>query len=341
MNRMLEYRNHSPFGTGLRLLLANKRLLLWLYLTNLAVGLYVGLPFHARISPILDHSLAAKSIAGRFDVSAFGMLMMNLDKHGTSLHTQAFHAVLVYGLIANILAAGIYYVFGTGELPRLSIVVGSGIEYFWRFFRLMLFAIIIIGPIMAALGALRSLILTHTDNVDVGRPVFVISLVTLIVLLLIGVFLRLWFDIAEAIVIQLGQTGLRRVLRTLGPSMRILWHRFGAAYFGYLLVTILGAIGLAFFVWLWVAAVPPHAVFLAWIIGQLGVLCLLTARIWQRGLATALVLSAEPLIVPVEPVRPVPVPVPPSVPVEPWPESPASNPLAGETTGPNADPLSS
>ncbi|MGC1784396.1 MAG: hypothetical protein WA708_17870 [Acidobacteriaceae bacterium] len=340
MNQMLEYRNHSPFGTGLRLLLANKRLLLWVYLTNLAVGLYVGLPFHARISPILDHSLAAERIAGRFDVSAFGMLMMNLGKRGNSLHVQAFHAILVYGLIANILAAGIYYVFGTGELSRLSIVVRSGIEYFWRFFRLMLFAIVIIGPIMAALIALRGVILTHADNVYVGRSFFFISLVTLIILLLVGLFLRLWFDIAEASVIQLGQqSGVRHIRRTLGPSMRILWHRFGAAYFGYLLIAVLGAVGLAFFVWLWIAVLPPRAVFLAWVIGQLGVLCLLTARIWQRGLATALVLAAEPVIAPSEPVRPVPAA--PSAPVEPWPESPASNPLAGETTGPNADPLSS
>jgi hypothetical protein len=330
INREIYIRNHSPFIAGWKLWLANKRLLLWVYLTNLAVGLYVGLPFHGRIGAILDHSLAADRIAGRFDVSAFGMLMMNLGRHGTSLHMQVFYAILVYGLIANVLAAGIYYVFIAGELPRLSIVVRYGIEYFWRFFRLMIFTIVICGAILAALEAIRGAILHAADNVYVGRTYFVISLITAIIWILIALFLRLWFDIAEASVIQIGQTGVRRVRRTIGPAWRLLWRRFAAAYFGYVLVAICGAVGMAFFVWLWIALVPPRGVFVAWVIGQLGVACLLASRIWQRGLASALVLTDAPeqpvAVLVAEPVAPVIVShVSPSA--EPGYESPASNPL--------------
>lgn len=330
INREINIRNHSPFVAGWKLWLANKRLLLWVYLVNLAVGLYVGLPFHGRISAILNHSIAADRIAGRLDVSAFGMLMMNLGRRGTSLHMQIFHGIVVYGLIANVLAAGIYYVFITSELPRLSIVVHSGIVYFWRFFRLMIFTIIICGAILAALGAIRAAILHAADNAYVGRTYFTISLVTAIIWILIALFLRLWFDIAEARVIEIGQVGLRRVRRTIGPAWRLLWRRFVAAYFGYVLVAICGAAALAFFVWLWVVFVPARAVFLAWVIGQLGVACLLISRIWQRGLASALVLADTPeqpvAVLVAEPVAPVIVsPVSPSA--EPGYESPASNPL--------------
>lgn len=330
INRQFNFRNHSPFVAGWKLWLSNKRLLLWVYLVNLAVGLYVGLPFHGRISAILNHSMAADRIAGRLDVSAFGMLMLNLGQHGNSLHFQFFHAILVYGLIANVLAAGIYYVFMTGEMPRLAIVARSGIEYFWRFFRLMLFTIIICGAILALLGAIRSAILHAADNAYVGRTYFTISLVTAIIWILIALFLRLWFDIAEANVIQIGQTGVRRVRRTIGPAWRLLGRRFAAAYFGYVLVAICGAVGFMFFVWLWVAFVPAHAVFLAWIIGQLGVACLLLSRIWQRGLASTLVLADaadQPVEVPfAEPLTPVTAsPVAPSA--EPGYGAPASNPL--------------
>lgn len=333
MDREFDYRTHSPFVTGFRLGLTNKRLLLWLYLTNLAVGLYAALPFHARISPVLDHSFAAGRIAGRLDVSALGALMLNLGKHGTSMFAQAFHATLAYGFFANVLAAGIYFVFVTAEPPRLSIVVRSGLEYFWRFFRLMIFTIIIGGAILAALNALRHLILMHANNVSVGRTYFTISIITLLIVLLTAVFLRLWFDIAEAKVAILGQTGIRRVRRTIGPSWTLLWRRFGAAYFGYLLVAIIGAAGFAFFLWLWVAFDPPRAVWLAWILGQLGMAWILAARIWQRGLATALAVSAEPVVQPaqaivVEPVNPTPAA--PYIPPEPLSEPPASNSLAAE-----------
>jgi len=297
MNRLLAYRNRSPLSAGMQLLLANKRLLLWTYLASLLLGLRAALPLHARLSGILDHSLAAQSIAGRFDFSSFALLTMGLGKHGTSLSTQAFLAIAVYCVFSNILAAGTYFVFGTGEAPRLATVVRSGLEYFWRFFRLLLFAAIIAGPVIAILAGLRAALLKHADNVYVERPFFYISLGTFILIALVAFFFRLWFDIAEASVIQLGLDGDRRVRRSLFPSLRILRLRFAPAYFSYLLIGTLGWVGLLVCLWLWVVAVPARAVPLAWILGQLGVFSLLAARIWQRGLATAIVAFAEPVAV--------------------------------------------
>lgn len=295
MNRLLAYRDRSTLQAGLRLLLANKRLLLWTYLASLLLGLRAALPFHARIGPILDHSLAAQDLAGRLDVSSYGLLMMHLGKQGTSLYTQAFSAILVYCVFANVLAAGTYFVFGSGELPRLATVVRSGLEYFWRFFRLLLFAALIGGIVVGVPAALRGLLLQHADNVYVGRPYFYISLATFVVVALVAFFVRLWFDMAEATVIQMGFDGDRRVRRSLFPSLRFLRQSFTSTYFSYLLIGVLGWAGLLLCVWLWVVAVPPRAVVLAWTFGQLGILSILVARIWQRGLATAAVAFAEPI----------------------------------------------
>jgi len=295
MNRLLAYRNDSPLGTGLRLLLANKRLLLWTYLASLLLGLRAALPFHARISPILDHSLAAQDLAGRLDVSSYALLTMHLGKQGTSLYTQAFAAIVVYCVFAILLAAGTYFIFGTGELPRLATVLRAGVDYFWRFFRLLLFAGFIGGTIVGGLAGLRSLLLKHADNVYVGRPYFYIALISFVAVALVAFFFRLWFDLAEAAVIQLGLDGDRRVRRSLFPSLRILRQRFASTYFSYLLIGLLGWTGLLLCVWLWVVAVPARAVPLAWVLGQMGVLSILTARIWQRGLATAVVAFADPV----------------------------------------------
>ncbi len=294
MNRLLAYRNHSPLSTGLRLALANKRLILWAYLANLAVGSEAALLFHARIAPVLDHSLAAQSIADRFDVSACGLLMMDVGKHGTSLYMQAFAAIVGYCLVSNILAAGIYYVFATGDLPRLAVVVRSGIEYFWRFFRLLFFVLIIAGTALAILAALGSVILKYADNVYVGRQFFFISLATFVVFAVVALFFRLWFDLAEASVVQLGLNGTRRVRRVLLPCMRLLRKRFVPAYFSYFLIGCIGWAAFLLCVWVWVVVLSPRAVFLAWLLGQFATLSLLAARIWERGFATAIVAFAEP-----------------------------------------------
>lgn len=295
MNRLLVYRNESSLSAGMKLLLNNKRLLLWAYLASLIVGLRVALPMHARLSPILDHSLAAQGLAGRFDVSYYALLTMNMAHHGTSIYAQAFLAVLGYCVFVNVLAAGTYYVFGTGELPWLATVLRSGVEYFWRFFRLLLFGILIGGPVIAILVALRAVVLKHADNVYVERPYFYVSVLTFVVIALMALVFRLWFDLAEASVIQLGIEGDSRVRRSLWPSLRLMRARFAPLYFSYLLIGILGWIGFILFVFLWIIAVPPRAVPLAWILGQLGVTSLLAARIWQRGLATAAVAFADPL----------------------------------------------
>ena len=295
MNPLLAYRNDSPLSTGLRLLLANRRLLLWTYLASVLLGLRAALPFHARISPILDHSLAAQDLAGRFDVSSYALLTMHLGKQGTSLYTQAFAAVAVYCVFAVLLAAGTYFVFGSGESPRLAIVLRAGVDYFWRFFRLLLFAGIIGGTIVGGLAALRTVVLKHADEVYVEQTYFVLALTSFIAVALVAFFFRLWFDLAEATIIQLGLDGDRRVRRSLFPSLRILKRRFASTYLSYLLIGVLGWAGLLLCVWLWVVVVPARAVPLAWIVGQLGVLSILTARIWQRGLATAVVAFADPV----------------------------------------------
>lgn len=275
--------------------MANKRLLLWTYLASLLLGLHAASPFHARISPILDHSFAAQDIAGRFDISSYALLTMRLGRQGTSLYTQAFAAILIYCVFANILAAGTYFVFGSGELPRLSTVLRAGVDYFWRFFRLLLFAALIGGISIAILSALRDVLLKYADTVYVGRPYFYIAFATFIMVALTAFFFRLWFDMAEAIVIQLGLDGDHRVRRSLFPSLRILRQRFASTYGSYLLIGVLGWAGLLLSLWLWVVAVPARAVILAWFFGQLGVLSIIAARIWQRGLATAVIAFSEPV----------------------------------------------
>ncbi|HET9088622.1 MAG TPA: hypothetical protein VFN53_13975 [Acidobacteriaceae bacterium] len=295
MNRLLAYRSDLPLSTGLRLLIANKRLLLWTYLASVLLGLRAALPFHSRVSPILDHSLAAQDLAGRFDVSSYALLTMHLGRQGTTLYTQAFADIVVYCVFAILLAAGTYFVFGSGEVPRLGLVLRAGVDYFWRFFRLLLFAGIIAGMIVGGLTAVRTLVLKHADEVYVGRTYFYLALISLVAVALVAFFFRLWFDLAEAMTIQLGLDGDRRVRRSLFPSLRILKQRFASTYLSYLLIGALGWAGLLLCGWLWVVAVPARAVPLAWIVGQLGVLSILTARIWQRGLATAVVAFAEPV----------------------------------------------
>jgi hypothetical protein len=277
------------FLGGLRLLLANKRTLLWSYLALLAVGLIGGVSTYARIGPFLDHSLAAQKLSSGIDGAYYAELFEHVNEHDPGSGPVTASLTLVSVLLSFFFAAGTIQVFLTSEKPRLATILRAGIEYFWRFFRLMLFAAVIGGVILGPLGWLRKIYLEHADERYVEAAFDLRFVLTLLVLLLIALVLRLWFDLAEVYVVKMGLEGDRRVRRSLGPSFRLLRQHFAHAFLSYLSAGILGVLGFAFFLWIWTVNQASHLILPVFLWGQIGLLFLLASRIWQRGIVTALV----------------------------------------------------
>ena len=159
----------SIFLGGLRLLLANKRTLLWSYLALLAVGLIGGASLHARIGPFLDHSLAAQKLAGSIDIAYYLELFQHVNEHNPGNGPVTAALTLVSTLLSFFLAAGIIYIFVSAEKPRLATILRAGVDYFWRFFRLALFAAVFAGLILGPLGWLRTVYLKR-ELLRLARP---------------------------------------------------------------------------------------------------------------------------------------------------------------------------
>jgi hypothetical protein len=282
---------------GLRLLLANKRTVLWVYLANLAVGIFGALPFLTHIKPFLDHSMASQRIAGSLDVGFVAELFMHANEHPTGANTTATLLTLGYVLICFLLAAGILYVFLSGEAPRLATVLGTGAANFWRFVRLTLFLAFIAGPVLGILFGLRAAYLSSADEHYVEFAYDIRAVTSFAIIAIVAIFLRLWFDIAEAMVVRNGIAGEHAVRRTIGPSIRLLWRNLIRACGSYIFAGALGWIGLALFFWFW-SALSVHTIMLAALVAQIGIFLLLAGRVWQRGMVAVLVLS-EPMVVPV------------------------------------------
>jgi hypothetical protein len=301
----------SIFLGGLRLLFSNKRTLLWSYLALLAVGLIGGVSLHARIGPFLDHSLAAQKLAGSIDIAYFAELFMHANEHDPGSGPVTASLTLVSVLLSFFFAAGIIFVFLSGEKPRLATILRAGVDYFWRFFRLTLFTAIIAGPILGLLGWLRILYLKSADENVVEAGYYWRFLLTLAILLLVAIVLRLWFDLAEVYVVKLGQDGDRRVRRTLGPSLRLLRAHFGHLFLSYFVAGALGLLVSAFFFSIWLFNQASHLVVPVFLWSQIGLIFLLASRIWQRGIVTSLVAAtAEPTqaVILVQPGPPEPTP---------------------------------
>jgi hypothetical protein len=286
----LSTRRSLLFG-GFRLLFANARLLLWAWLASLLCGLLATLPFANYVGGYLDHSLAAQEIAGRIDLAYVAELVQHAGKHRAITATPVLLSVILFTLLNFILAAGALFVFQADARPRLSVVADAGIRYFFRFIRLTLVAAVVIGLILWPLTTLRDAWLAHVSKTYVDSAIFLRSSLSLAAIFIIVLLLRFYFDLAEAVVVQLGLASDRRVRRSFPLTFRVLRGNLTRSFFSYFLI---GSLGFAFFalcIWIWVAAISPYSTAIAFLLGQLGIASLLAARLWQRASLVSLVLQ--------------------------------------------------
>jgi hypothetical protein len=234
---------------GLSLLAANSRLLLWLWLANFFCGLLGTLPFSGPTFGHLNHSLAAQQIAGRVDIGYVAELLLQAGKHGGIDPTPSMFSIIVFTIVSAVLAGGSLFVFISGAPARLSVVADAGLRYFWRFVRLTIVAAITFGLTFWLLSTLRDTWLTSAGKIHVGAAIFWRSALSFAVMLLVALLLRFYFDLAEAVVVQIGIAGDRRVRRSFAVAFSLLRANFFRAFSSYFVAGTLGVALFALALW--------------------------------------------------------------------------------------------
>src|SRR5580704_6899091 len=278
MKRPLPNLLAQGFQIGLR----NWPCVVWAYAVNLVFALVAAVPFATGLSSYLDHSLAAQKIAGTIDFSDLGELAIRV--RDTSFFPMSLHT------------AGSLFIFVSAEPPRLSVLLRGGVAYFWRFVRAAILAGGISAVILGILLAIRAAGLARADAVYVERQMFLFTTISGILVLLVALLLRLWWDLVEVYVVRNAMDGEGRVHQALLPAFRMLFRHFFRIFGSFLLAGIAGVCGLALCLFLW-KLLTAHQVWVAALLAQVGLFLLLASRFWQRGLEAALVLAADPPIV--------------------------------------------
>jgi hypothetical protein len=283
---------------GFQLGLRNWPCVVWAYAINLIFSLLAAVPFATGLASYLDHTLAAQRIAGTLNLGSLVELGAHL--RNTSFAAMAFHTAswlnLLQLLVLFVFFAGSVFVFVAAEPPRLSVLLRGGVAYFWRFVRAAILAGCIAALLLGVLLAVRAAILGRVDAVYVERQMFNFSWTSGVVVLLVALLVRLWWDLVEVYIVRNAMDGERRVHQALLPALRLLFGYFFRTFGSFLLVGLAGVAALAVCLYLW-KALPAHQVWIAALLAQLGLFLLLASRFWQRGIEAALVMSIDPPIV--------------------------------------------
>jgi len=336
---------------GFGLLWRRQGIFWWIFAVNLVCGMLGTLPGLLRLHHALGNNLAGLPLTGRFDLGMLNELFRLPDVSLGRFTTPSFLFAIVFFLFMLFVTGGVLETYRDDRRLTTEEFFASSGAYFWRLVRLLLLSIIPFVIVEMIYGVLRKTADHIGDRAIADQVGIFLGLAAFVVFLLLALFVRLWFDIAQVRAVAQNEA---RMWRNTWCAWRTSWNGFGRLYGMYFVIAVLAWASVAIGLMIW-AKLPPTAVGAMFILFELMMLAQIAARLWQLASATTwyqqhpepvpvVIVEAPPapLSQTVEPVPPEgvgPSAIAPNVPQEPsTPAAPTSEPSPPSEPGPELPP---
>ncbi len=249
-------RNKDLFSSGARLVRRHIRLLIWIFIVNLALAWLGSAPVRSAVSPILDHSLASHKLVDRFDMAAMIELASQPEINFHVYSTASLHFSLVFLLYMVFINGGVLTVYREHrKLTAAEFFEMSG-ALFWRNVRLLLLSLIPIAVVGGLFQALSSWSDNLTEDAANAKTGFWVLIAGGVLLWIVALFVRAWFDVAQSITVARNERGM---LRSSGRAFVMAIRGFSPLLTTYISIHIVGILA-AMLICVAVLYVP-HAAF--------------------------------------------------------------------------------
>jgi len=316
-------------AAGFSLLWRRQGVLWWVFVVSLVLGGLGALPATINIGHVLNHSLAGQQFTTRFDLGMYAELM-RVPAVDVSRYQPAMGiAIFLFFLFILFVMGGILETYRQDRRLNTGEFFAASGAFFWRFVRLLLLSIIpfvIAGMIYQGLSKLADHIGDRATADQVG---IFLSIAAVIIFMLLALWVRLWFDLAQVRAVVQSERGM---WRNLWKSWGITWR--AGLYWRYVFIALIAWIAFAVCLVLW-AHTPSSATPIIFLVLELIIFTQLATRLWQLASAmTWYQRYAETLVVaqPIVETLPPPAevmetPAPPTdlPPADPGPELPPAD----------------
>jgi hypothetical protein len=272
--------NRGTFFSGAGLVWKWQRLVWWLFAVCLIFGFFSTHEMTERAYSLLNHSVAAQRLVNGFDFSAFVTLQQLPDSPLEIQQHNIAHFSFLFVVFMLFATGGILAAYVLGEKPTTTAFFEAAGHHFWRFFRLLIYLVVVLLPI-AGLAAATSAIYTHIEDQSISPypgDHFVEAAAVVILLLLIIV--RVWFDMAQVIAVADDEKKMHRALRR---AFKLLRRNFFSLLWLYLRVSIIAWVLFGIGLHVWMFHVNPQSNVAAFLFSQLMILIWIGTRLWQRA----------------------------------------------------------
>jgi len=268
---------------GWSLVWRRQRLLWWVYLLSLVLGFFATQPLVSMIGPVLDQSLAADRLYHGFDLATFGELLMRPEVAPETVGMAALFFMIIFLVLMLLLTGGILKVYNEDRTFATGEFFSAGGEYFWRFVRLTILLLIVLLPVALLNRGVKAWSDSLSDRLAQPAPGVAVRLVGALVVLLLLMAVRLWFDVAEIHAVAEGEYAVRRAL---ARAWRLTRANFGSLFWIYFRLSLLTWLGTAVVFWVWVRFVSHHAIGVSLVLSQAVIFWWILTRLWQRSSET-------------------------------------------------------
>jgi hypothetical protein len=275
----MAHENKGLAATGFALVWRRKRVLWWVFAVNLALGLMGAAGGYSQLDRLLRHSLAGEELTKGFDLGMFFELISVPYANLMRSQGSSLRFALLFSLFMLFVTGGILAVYRDDRKFTAAEFFAASGAFFWRFVRLALLSLVPFGILGAAFHEVRRLSDYVGDRAVSAQTGFYILLAGGAVVLLLALFVRLWFDIAQA---RAAVQDERRMWRNLWKALGITRRHVTTLFRVYLCISGVAWVTLAAGLFFW-SKLPPTVLPVSFLLLEFVILMQLLTRLWQRA----------------------------------------------------------
>jgi hypothetical protein len=256
----------------------HQRLVWWIFGVNLVIAWLSSFSVRATLSAVLDHSLESAKLVTGFDISTLLLLAERPDVSPRALAPGAIGAALVFVVYLLFIDGGVLAEFlDDRKLSRAEFFQNAGL-FWWRMVRLALYSMVPFGLLFVADFGSASYARRLASDAPQERLGFFVNVGAKLVIVAVALFVRLWFDVAQARVVKDSE---HEVLGALGRSLALAF-RSGKLYASYLGIGSFAAATLGIGIGIWVY-LPHSATGASFLVLELVTLTQIASRLWLKA----------------------------------------------------------
>ncbi len=269
-------------AAGASLVWRRQSILWWVFAVDLVLGSLGTLPAALHLKRVLAHSLAGEQLVKGFDLGMFYELVRVPEAGLLRFTATSCLFAGLFALFVLFVSGGILQEYRQDRRLSGSDFFAASGWFFWRFVRLALFSLVPFALLGNAYLGVEKVSDYLGDKVAADQVGFVIWLACIVVLVLLTLFVRLWFDIAKVDAVARDE---RRMLRSAWKGLGISRQEVWSLLWMYLRISLVAWIALLIALLIW-TKLPPTAVPATLILFELAMLVQIGSRLWQMASVT-------------------------------------------------------